>query len=573
MAKGRDKQSRLEAQAELAEVVVDPATYVPTGNIEQDLPILCQREGVRSVTCTLAQPEPGAARPQATPEASPAAPPPTTASRGSKAAREKQAAAEAAAAAALQAQAEEEPPDPNAPKTYKEVDMSKMIQRVCQVRYASEEDRTTLDELRISKWRLEPAYVTVFTSMIPLWKQLTRLELVNNQLCSSSILNIITSLKSVATPNPLRYLSLDGNPVCDDRILSSVLTEPFSLHSLSLRACAIDDDMCLKLEALLLANTCLHILDLSLNRIYDTGAQAIARMLRFNRTLLMLALIGNNITDVGAGSIADALQMFELTHEEIVKRRYLLADRRKRNEPPAPSPAKGKGTLEHKSKSPTLGGRESRQSVLAGKQGKKGQDGGKTAVAKKKEEEKGKKGDQSRLQKTRMKSSMSESGVSLSGKEGRKIVSASVLQSGEDGEPYNALLDDVAAQDGKQWCMGNLTLVSLDLTENAAMTMEIVDRFFAVLQYQKVACQERTAPRQGLMNLQCWPKYICPNLSSDEADEAHESRPPSTDFEVARLKMQRMLIDINPVERKKRLKEEREREAANALSADSATAT
>ncbi|XP_065187381.1 leucine-rich repeat-containing protein 71-like isoform X7 [Sycon ciliatum] len=538
MAKGRDKQSRLEAQAELAEVVVDPATYVPTGNIEQDLPILCQREGVRSVTCTLAQPEPGAARPQATPEASPAAPPPTTASRGSKAAREKQAAAEAAAAAALQAQAEEEPPDPNAPKTYKEVDMSKMIQRVCQVRYASEEDRTTLDELRISKWRLEPAYVTVFTSMIPLWKQLTRLELVNNQLCSSSILNIITSLKSVATPNPLRYLSLDGNPVCDDRILSSVLTEPFSLHSLSLRACAIDDDMCLKLEALLLANTCLHILDLSLNRIYDTGAQAIARMLRFNRTLLMLALIGNNITDVGAGSIADALQMFELTHEEIVKRRYLLADRRKRNEPPAPSPAKGKGTLEHRSKSPTLVGRESRQSAVAGKQSKK---------------------------KTRMKSSMSESGVSLSGKEGRK--------SGEDGEPYNALLYDVAAQDGKQWCMGNLTLVSLDLPENAAMTMEIVDRFFAVLQYQKVACQERTAPRQGLMNLQCWPKYICPNLSSDEADEAHESRPPSTDFEVARLKMQRMLIDINPVERKKRLKEEREREAANALSADSATAT
>ncbi|XP_065187385.1 uncharacterized protein LOC135818000 [Sycon ciliatum] len=128
-----------------------------------------------------------------------------------------------------------------------------------------------------------------------------------------------------------------------------------------------------------------------------------------------------------------------------------------------------------------------------------------------------------------MKSSMSESGVSLSGKEGRK--------SGEDGEPYNALLDDVAAQDGKQWCMGNLTLVSLDLTENAAMTMEAVDRFFAVLQYQKVACQERTAPRQGLMNLQCWPKYICPNLSSDEADEEHEYRMPPTDFEVARLKM------------------------------------
>eukprot|EP00117_Sycon_ciliatum_P040362 scpid73304/ scgid1492/ Leucine-rich repeat-containing protein 71 len=333
MAKGRDKQSRLEAQAELTEVVVDPATYVPTGNIEQDLPILCQREGVRSVTCTLAQPEPGAARPQATPEASPAAPPPTTASRGSKAAREKQAAAEAAAAAALQAQAEEEPPDPNAPKTYKEVDMSKMIQRVCQVRYASEEDKTTLDELRISKWRLEPAYVTVFTSMIPLWKQLTRLELVNNQLCSSSILNIITSLKSVATPNPLRYLSLDGNPVCDDRIMPQQC-----VHRGVQPAQPIGESVCNRRRhvpearsTILLANTCLHhILDLSLNRIYmyDIGAQAVARMLRFNRTLLMLALIGNNITDVGAGSIADALQMFELTHEEIVKRRYLLADRK-----------------------------------------------------------------------------------------------------------------------------------------------------------------------------------------------------------------------------------------------------
>jgi len=77
-------------------------------------------------------------------------------------------------------------------------------------------------------------------------------------------------------------------------------------------------------------NTRLLSLDLAGNHICDAGASHLADGLRLNRTLLVLNLAGNAIGDAGATRLAMVLSSFELTHEEVVQRRRLHHEQRRR---------------------------------------------------------------------------------------------------------------------------------------------------------------------------------------------------------------------------------------------------
>lgn len=102
-----------------------------------------------------------------------------------------------------------------------------------------------------------------------------------------------------------------------------LLDQTSSLKCLSLSNCNISDVVCRmiaeRIEFHRPASKNLCVLNLSYNKITDLGAEALGHSLRSNRRLLHLNLANNKITAVGAEHILVPLSKFQLTATEVME--------------------------------------------------------------------------------------------------------------------------------------------------------------------------------------------------------------------------------------------------------------
>ncbi|XP_072303327.1 leucine-rich repeat-containing protein 71, partial [Eucyclogobius newberryi] len=128
----------------------------------------------------------------------------------------------------------------------------------------------------------------------------------------------------------VRVVHLEGNPLPNHSYML-LLSENSVITHLFLRNNQIGDEGARLIGSALsttkTANKTLLFLSLAFNRIGDAGAVYLAQGLRYNRALIYLSLANNQIGDSGAAALSKILSDFPLTHEEVVERRKMLAEK------------------------------------------------------------------------------------------------------------------------------------------------------------------------------------------------------------------------------------------------------
>ncbi|XP_072303235.1 leucine-rich repeat-containing protein 71-like isoform X2 [Eucyclogobius newberryi] len=126
----------------------------------------------------------------------------------------------------------------------------------------------------------------------------------------------------------VRVVHLEGNPL-PKHSYHLLLSEDNVITKLFLQNNQIGDEGARLIGSALSTTKKTHLffLNLAFNRIGDAGAGYIAQGLRYNRALIYLSLANNQIGDSGAASLSKILPEFTLTHEEVVERRKMLAER------------------------------------------------------------------------------------------------------------------------------------------------------------------------------------------------------------------------------------------------------
>ncbi|XP_053615504.1 uncharacterized protein LOC128678174 [Plodia interpunctella] len=208
------------------------------------------------------------------------------------------------------------------------------------------------------------------------------------------------------------------------------------LKILSLKQCRINEMVCMEIAKRIdigEAGSSLSVLDLASNQITDRGVWYIAEVLRRNRSLVYLNLSSNGITDCGLMYIMNHLKEFEMNPAEIrgrIKRRYEFIK--------------------------------------------------KSGLSLKKSEDKINQGTQVHFRKHHDKPKSAKK------KKHSVVDSTSVAAVVAVKETFTDVFDDanVVVRNGNLYCIGNLTLCSLNLAYNDLDYISI-KRILDVLRYQK----------------------------------------------------------------------------------------
>lgn len=130
----------------------------------------------------------------------------------------------------------------------------------------------------------------------------------------------IETVLEIISGRSINDLMIDDNGYIPEN-LNALVMGP-NLQYLTLNFCQLTDENVKNLaEALNIPHSVLLMLNLASNYITDEGMHHLIKMLRLNRSLVILNVANNALTDKSCSYLSEALQKFELTHEEIVVRR------------------------------------------------------------------------------------------------------------------------------------------------------------------------------------------------------------------------------------------------------------
>ncbi|XP_063226334.1 uncharacterized protein LOC134533064 isoform X2 [Bacillus rossius redtenbacheri] len=192
---------------------------------------------------------------------------------------------------------------------------------VIRVTFDQSDKNGDVQKAAIKGFRLETDLLRAIGRCLTAFPTITSLRLEDCGLATDQ-LSLLARLVVRATT--LRELSLDYNTLPGGD-LGPLLDPRARLESLSLRWCGVSDGGALSLAGALAyqdtGTSPLLSLNLTCNSITCEGARHLAEALRTNRILVCLLLAGNRIGDDGASWLAESLQRFPLTHSEARLRR------------------------------------------------------------------------------------------------------------------------------------------------------------------------------------------------------------------------------------------------------------
>ncbi|KAJ3044315.1 Leucine-rich repeat-containing protein 71 [Rhizophlyctis rosea] len=190
------------------------------------------------------------------------------------------------------------------------------------VETAEGEDDEEVYKVEVRGWKLSLSMTEALCAVVPACNSITHLTLWNCGLTSQHF----TSLLPIILSTPIRFLTLDQNPLIPDTSFALLLTDDSSLQSVSLRSNGITDAGAKALAQALKTNRVLTNLNLWDNSIGKEGAEALADSLKLNTGLVSLSLGRNFAGDEGVGFFAKVLSNYALSHDEIMARRKTIGD-------------------------------------------------------------------------------------------------------------------------------------------------------------------------------------------------------------------------------------------------------
>lgn len=316
-AKGaRDRAQLSSSSQEHDDTNRTPDIYVCSGHFKTEFETLCRRNSITTVLEIL----PRAKRP--------VSPPPQPEKTDEKAKANKKNDPK------NQAPPPEPEPqpilDPNyepPPKTYVTKDKFEYFKPAIFVEMDNPDKQDTVTEVYIRGWKLETSFLNIFQQVFP---KMERLHTINLWHCGLTDETLEHTAAVVRECRNLKHLIVDNNPTFGE-LYHLLIKDESPVQHLSLRYnCITDKGAQLLGDAigtLVQQNQKLLTLNLTGNRITDEGVKSLAKGLRMNRTLLALNLANNDIGNLGARRLAEVLSHFPMTHEEIVARRKLQAEK------------------------------------------------------------------------------------------------------------------------------------------------------------------------------------------------------------------------------------------------------
>ena len=374
--------------------------------------------------------------------------------------------------------------DPNyepPPKTYTTKEKFEYFKPAIYVEMDNPDKQDTVTEVYIRGWKLEAQIVAILHQC---WPKMERLHTIDLWHCGLTDDTLAQTAEIVRECRNLKNLILDNNPTPGEGYHLFIKDES-PVQFLSLRYNCITDKGAKLLSetigTLAQQNQKLLSLNLTGNRITDAGATSLAQGLRMNRTLLSLNLANNEIGNVGARKLAEVLSHFAMTHEEIVARRKLqaekgAADDRKLNSPVGRR-ADSRDRAANDQRPPSV--RSNHGVPAAAQKGGKGPKPGNTKGGKEvkgKEEEKDPKHDKNKkkepiVDKKEKKTSIANQldpnkGAPKKGEGKKKKNLQSEQESSDMPEVVSPLLDKVEYVKEIPLLTGNRTLINLGLSYN-----------------------------------------------------------------------------------------------------------